>query len=777
MSFDELKPEDNIDVYVKVVPDLLTIPFNYPCISKTKTLHLYSIKVFPNRSSSKVCESLKCNEANNILYPEIEPINTIDNMNKIGFALLNKLPEEVIMSGGDATDISTSSAMNELNTNKMSLNSPFNFYFKHQISGHGKLVYLGAYELTIETLILLQRFHRAVLCNQDDVLLENPEEFISLDHPIKIPMDLISDEDWVKSSNGAWILAIPLVDFMHNIETSSRYEEVFADYIVNNYEQFHTYIRNACCEAQILMHNIRVIHQKHRINYNNCECEDPKKCKCLASPITNHANTKEYLPLLSKITNNIDYIVTVDDHAICTTLNSALFPLISEIDINTPFIKKKDKETKVIKELSHAEHYKNSEKYTDFIDLIDNLSSSSTNTQEMVLLKELSNYLDRKVIHFSPVTEEKLVKKDKNSGGLTYTLPHFCRYLGNSKWYYASIALPSMLYKLQTVIMAYEAKHYIINKIRSFQMYDPSKQSKSDEKSFDVSNAHSSLNNGKKRLKTSFEDDANIIKMSIEEANNPVIFSEPVDIPVSLILEALTPTLIEEEFKNKSERLELFGDSFLKYIIAVQLFLLYPEYEEGQLTLQRTYYITNNFLAKKALDNDLICYLRAIPFKSTKHNNLPFYFQPCGMPFLPSGSMVSNIKLSNNINNNKNNNLETSSINQSIELQQNEEILLKTENDFKYNIWCIDIHRTKQERFPWLTAKTLKLKKISDMMEALIGLYCLTTGSNGAIAFMKSFQIWPDFDSESMDIINFSGLNLHKNKYYLNNPPSFNTQQ
>lgn len=53
------------------------------------------------------------------------------------------------------------------------------------------------------------------------------------------------------------------------------------------------------------------------------------------------------------------------------------------------------------------------------------------------------------------------------------------------------------------------------------------------------------------------------------------------------------------------ERLELLGDSLLKYAVSCHLFLKHPEMTEGPLTSQRTRIISNSALHKFGTDRKL----------------------------------------------------------------------------------------------------------------------------------------------------------------------------
>ncbi|KAJ7958428.1 Endoribonuclease dicer-like protein [Quillaja saponaria] len=83
-------------------------------------------------------------------------------------------------------------------------------------------------------------------------------------------------------------------------------------------------------------------------------------------------------------------------------------------------------------------------------------------------------------------------------------------------------------------------------------------------------------------------------------------------IPISLILEALTTVRCCESFSM--ERLELLGDSVLKYAVSCHLYLKYPKKHEGQLTSQRSWAVCNSTLHKLGTNHKLQGYIRDSAF-------------------------------------------------------------------------------------------------------------------------------------------------------------------
>ncbi|RDD42015.1 Endoribonuclease Dicer [Trichoplax sp. H2] len=83
------------------------------------------------------------------------------------------------------------------------------------------------------------------------------------------------------------------------------------------------------------------------------------------------------------------------------------------------------------------------------------------------------------------------------------------------------------------------------------------------------------------------------------------------------LLEALT--LAEAEDDINLERLEFLGDSFLKFIIAANLFISHPKYHEGQLTNELTKIVRNDNLLKLGKSTPICEYIIGKPFNLLKN--------------------------------------------------------------------------------------------------------------------------------------------------------------
>jgi len=66
------------------------------------------------------------------------------------------------------------------------------------------------------------------------------------------------------------------------------------------------------------------------------------------------------------------------------------------------------------------------------------------------------------------------------------------------------------------------------------------------------------------------------------------------------------------------ERLELLGDSVLKYVVSCHLFLKYPKKHEGQLSARRSSAVCNSTLHKLGTDRKLQVFITVFVFLVAK---------------------------------------------------------------------------------------------------------------------------------------------------------------
>ncbi|XP_051119547.1 endoribonuclease Dicer homolog 3 isoform X2 [Andrographis paniculata] len=172
----------------------------------------------------------------------------------------------------------------------------------------------------------------------------------------------------------------------------------------------------------------------------------------------------------------------------------------------------------------------------------------------------------------------------------------------------------------------------------------------------------------------------------------------------SLILEALTTQRCCENFSM--ERLELLGDSVLKYAVTCHLFLKNPKSHEGHLSSQRSRIVCNASLHKFGTGRKLQEYIRDCPFdprRWTAPGQLSIWPTPC------------------------NHELDTKEV--------------PLDERFFSEDTTLTIGKTCDKGHRWMGSKT-----ISDCVEALLGAYFVGGGLVAAIGFMKWLGIEGEFD-------------------------------
>ncbi|KAL8216944.1 hypothetical protein R6Q57_023781 [Mikania cordata] len=191
----------------------------------------------------------------------------------------------------------------------------------------------------------------------------------------------------------------------------------------------------------------------------------------------------------------------------------------------------------------------------------------------------------------------------------------------------------------------------------------------------------------------------------------------------SLILEAITTLRCNESFSM--ERLELLGDSVLKYAVSCDLYLRYPNKHEGQLSSARSWQVCNSTLYNLGIGCRLQSYIRDIAFDPTRWTapgQLPLRLYPCD------------------------HGVETIEVPIDAKYQTDEPKFLTGKR-------CDRGHR-------WLGSKS-----ISDCVEALVGAYFVAGGLTGALHCMKWLGINCELDpSRVNEAIQIASLHTYSPK-------------
>ncbi|KAI7728700.1 hypothetical protein M8C21_019071, partial [Ambrosia artemisiifolia] len=191
----------------------------------------------------------------------------------------------------------------------------------------------------------------------------------------------------------------------------------------------------------------------------------------------------------------------------------------------------------------------------------------------------------------------------------------------------------------------------------------------------------------------------------------------------SSILEAITTLRCNESFSM--ERLELLGDSVLKYTVSCDLYLRYPNKHEGQLSSERSWQVCNSTLYNLGIGCRLQNYIRDAAFDPTR------WAAPGQIPFRPCPC---------------DHGVET----------------VEVPIDAKYHTEDTKILTGKccDRGHRWLGSKT-----ISDCAEALVGAYFVGGGLTGALHCMKWLGISCELDLSRVDeAIKIASLHVYTPK-------------
>ncbi|KAJ1286734.1 hypothetical protein BS78_03G374900 [Paspalum vaginatum] len=192
--------------------------------------------------------------------------------------------------------------------------------------------------------------------------------------------------------------------------------------------------------------------------------------------------------------------------------------------------------------------------------------------------------------------------------------------------------------------------------------------------------------------------------MLASQLRNEIAYTDS-DISSFLILEALTTLRCCEDFSM--ERLELLGDSVLKYAVSSHLFMKFPNKHEGQLSSIRQETICNATLYRLGIECKIQGYIRDAAFDARRWlapGQLSVRPCPCECPI-------------------------------------NSEFV--TEDIHRIDDKSIIIGKACDKGHRWICSKT-----ISDCVEAIIGAYYVGGGLRAAFSVLKWLQIEIEINEE-----------------------------
>ena len=353
----------------------------------------------------------------------------------------------------------------------------FQLSYRNAVAVDVRLVFLCEREISGEELICMQKFHRALLCWESNGPTPQMQR----------------SGEWDKSSNGANYIMFPL-------SAEFKYSDGWRNSSHGFKKSWLSFLRTSADAAEDLIKNFFI---NKKISSTEC------------SPIgfTLGANAYRFSGrLISHLPGFFSY--ALEEHEI--SLHSLL----------------------------HFEKKKEPKRYFDFFLEKDYVCAESLNA----MFNKSNHRLVTSIGVGCRLTAESLISSPElmavdvnHSSKPAHLIPEYCQVVGSLEYYLLGIGLPSLIWRIQSLLLAHECLEHI----KSLYTQILSLESRSDT--------------------------------PLQE----LLFPSPI-----LMLEALTPRLCQENIN--CERIEMLGDSILKLIIGHELFTMYPEKQEGELTSMRS---------------------------------------------------------------------------------------------------------------------------------------------------------------------------------------------
>jgi len=328
-----------------------------------------------------------------------------------------------------------------------------------------------------------------------------------------------------------------------------------------------------------------------------------------------------------------------------------------------------------------------------------------------------------------------------NHTSITHLLPSQCKLLGRGRWFFCGLVVPSITWRVQSLLLSIEARNVLSQKLSLKQ------------------NLSGSLF---QKMKESIRKQTSCSGSSFFGVNDVQISNSTTALPsANMMLAALTPRLALEI--HDSERLEFLGDTVLKMLISWAVYLYHPLAQEGELTIERTKIISNANLSMQAKRNELVPYLRAVSFSTGKQELL---HMPPGMRYVLDDSSSDfsqphakrGLHLRTLWNRNINKNVKKSEFEKKIQKQRMLDTVIRnggpamiqmSSDDASLSAFCSRSKEKGKKRKAtvppsdeYITAD-VKAKVLADMMEALLGAFYVSGGLDQAMELLNALQIWP----------------------------------
>lgn len=654
-----------------------------------------------------------------------------------------------------------------------------------------------------EELYHMQRFHRGVMCwETDDLLGRGTGEDDDFSDNMWIPHDMrleipasksipIEHDEWRASSGGVWYVMypsplVPGIDEMTFLLEGAGVDCVekarcHAAFIESS--AWPNYLAGAADEAQVLAHNLRLqeilnrnnpttyvtiprqtvsmedliglivvrgpggLSYVHRDNVDPAFYEDVTKIKRVADilkyvpdPLKEEVNAV-LVSLVDTISG--DVAVAEEEPSDPKSRKRKLDPAIIAAE-GAPAKKRKGSECEIVlhadaagesdavkakllqfnmalmRPMTFAENFL--AKYPESAPLIERWMGDPTHQLTKIVpissVLTLANLIGKFILHLKRPPEVvaqfgEFLQSNNQSRVVKLQKPHkhsypiflpqeLLRPVGRHKWMMAGLAAPTIVWRMQSYLLALETRKAVV----------------------EITEAS--------RSKPMAQPKPLLQEMDVEES--------PISAP--LLVEALTPRLGREILDL--ERLEMLGDSLLKFVTSVEVFRVYPKKHEGFLTSKRAQFISNHFLIEAAQKHGLQKFIRAYPLCNGRHH---LTVRPAGMTFdalvqgrsIWSANVIAGAVAARKIAEAEDSGTAADEPTDFQHLSIRKEArAFSNAADYYASLFPI-------ENFQ---AVAVNPKVVADVMEALIGAYYSHGGLNMAITVIKALGAWPQVSDQ-----------------------------
>jgi len=340
-----------------------------------------------------------------------------------------------------------------------------------------RILYMGEYAVSTPVMIQMQRFHKAVMSQEDttecsDAAMQDryfPLAFDFSCHGSSVEWP-VSDEDWCRSGNGSHYVVFPF--------KGGCYDPIGMDIVDDDDAVFDLVHLTRCADnAQLTVHNLRVA----ALSNTSPEGSEIVNVDDSCSVLPQHSFTH-----LLVLANNVSLGCIATDNVMNSKKLQDLFRVVkvsSLIDLDAATL---------VKEGSRRWEGAEGSERRVAITFADYFLSKRPHLADAIVRAKLDpehhlvamNSISTKVAHRNLLTtmqddtRELPGWKNRNSvfsnkPERVHFMPEQCRPIGYGHWFYMMKVLPSVVHRVQSVELAVEARNLVFRSARRVCMAEP----------------------------------------------------------------------------------------------------------------------------------------------------------------------------------------------------------------------------------------------------------------------------------------------------------------